>query len=203
MRFACLQANYCCPVDKLLAAALAEWDDYEKSFRWRWRQFLFQLWFCASEYSRATKDGGPKQSKCVAVPFGVPGKKAWCLWMLPIYRISDKQMALIEKKMEKTRLRNKICALFSIISNLQGIPTPKNISKNSTRPWRWKVGPITFQSAPKIARCTEEKLRKWRYPTEPCRFSFCPESAKNVDRPTTKDVSWEVLCWKEQHRVFP
>ena len=69
MRFACLQANYCCPVDKLLAAALAEWDDYEKSFRWKWRQFLFQLWFCASEYSGATKDGGPKQSKCVAVPF--------------------------------------------------------------------------------------------------------------------------------------
>lgn len=50
-----LQANYCCPVDKLLAAALAEWDDYEKSFRWRWRQFLFSLWFCASEYNRATR----------------------------------------------------------------------------------------------------------------------------------------------------
>jgi hypothetical protein len=27
------QAHYCCPVEKLLEAALAEWDDYEKSFR--------------------------------------------------------------------------------------------------------------------------------------------------------------------------
>lgn len=26
-------AHYCCPVEKLLEAALAEWDDYEKSFR--------------------------------------------------------------------------------------------------------------------------------------------------------------------------
>ena len=58
-------------------------------------------------------DGGPKQSKCVAAPFGVPGKKAWCLRMLPIYRISHKQMAFFEKRWKKHDFETRY-VLFSV-----------------------------------------------------------------------------------------
>eukprot|EP00435_Cladocopium_sp_Y103_P074550 s206_g49.t1 len=82
-------AHYCCPVEKLLVAALAEWDDYEKSFREKGmvpKDAPYIPYPYTKEYIEEQYEVHKKETSQVAVKFG------WDCHGLPVEYEIDKKL---------------------------------------------------------------------------------------------------------------